>query len=279
MSVFGIFKPQELRIHNAICFCVIIFIICNQFVWGQQKGFQVNPQAIDNMDGDSVFSPNGDGVQDKLLIVLTMDGTTGEYRIIIDVHSPGGVGQPDGKFEPDDDWMVMGDFGPGPPNSAEKRIIIHEWDGRNHHSNQDATLRQLQDGTYEIQIEIDFFRNDEFNPSTPEHTVKLTSVIDTKSPQTSANLSRAQFSPNGDGRQDINTLSYSIAEDLTTLELEFANLTNRPPISLTDLTSGNHTFLWNGKDGLNQTITDGNHTLQLKATDQGGNTLTSPVSQ
>ena len=279
MSVFGIFKPQGLRIHNAICFCVIIFIICNQFVWGQQKGFQVNPQAIDNMDGDSVFSPNGDGVQDKLLIVLTMDGTTGEYRIIIDVHSPGGVGQPDGKFEPDDDWMVMGDFGPGPPNSAEKRIIIHEWDGRNHHSNQDATLRQLQDGTYEIQIEIDFFRNDEFNPSTPEHTVKLTSVIDTKSPQTSANLSRAQFSPNGDGRQDINTLSYSIAEDLTTLELEFANLTNRPPISLTDLTSGNHTFLWNGKDGLNQTITDGNHTLQLKATDQGGNTLTSPVSQ
>ncbi len=103
MSVFGIFKPQGLRIHNAICFCVIIFIICNQFVWGQQKGFQVNPQAIDNMDGDSVFSPNGDGVQDKLLIVLTMDGTTGEYRIIIDVHSPGGVGQPDGKFKPDDD--------------------------------------------------------------------------------------------------------------------------------------------------------------------------------
>ena len=77
-------------------------IICNPFVWGQQKGFQVNPQAIDNMDGDSVFSPNGDGVQDKLLIVLTMDGTTGEYRIIIDVHSPGGVGQPDGNFEPEE---------------------------------------------------------------------------------------------------------------------------------------------------------------------------------
>lgn len=258
---------------------IFILIICNQFVWGQQKGFQVNPQAIDNMDGDSVFSPNGDGVQDKLLIVLTMDGTTGEYRIIIDVHSPGGVGQPDGNFEPDDDWMVMGDFGPGPPNSAEKRIIIHEWDGKNHHSSQDATLRQLQDGAYEIQIEIDFFRNDEFTPPTPEHTVKLTSVIDTKSPQTSANLSRAQFSPNGDGRRDLNTISYSIAEDLTVLELEFANLTNRPPISLTDLTSGNHTFLWNGKDGLNQTITDGTHTLQLKATDRGGNTLTSPVGQ
>ena len=45
---------------------IFILIICNQFVWGQQKGFQVNPQAIDNMDGDSVFSPNGDGVQDAL---------------------------------------------------------------------------------------------------------------------------------------------------------------------------------------------------------------------
>lgn len=279
MSVFGNFKPQKLRIYNAICFCVIIFIIFNQLVWGQQKGFQVPPQTIDNMDGDSVFSPNGDGVQDKLLVVLNMDGTTGEYRIIIDVHSPGGVGQPDGKFEPDDDWMVMGDFGPGPPNSAEKRIIIHEWDGRNRHSSQDAALRQLQDGTYEIQIEIDFFRNDEFTPPTPDHTVKISAVIDTKLPQISANVSRTQFSPNGDGRQDINTLSYSIAEDLTALELEFANLTNRPPISLTNLISGNHTFLWNGKDGLNQTITDGNHTLQLKATDQGGNVLTSPVTQ
>ena len=68
--------------------------------------FEVAPQVVDTEDQDSFFSPNADGTQDKLEIVFVMDGTTGEYQIVIDVHGPGGIGQPDNEFDADDDWSV-----------------------------------------------------------------------------------------------------------------------------------------------------------------------------
>ena len=40
------------------------------------------PRAIDDVNEDTVFSPNGDGVQDTLLIGFITDGDFGDFRII-----------------------------------------------------------------------------------------------------------------------------------------------------------------------------------------------------
>ena len=57
------------------------------------------PRAIDDINEDTVFSPNGDGVQDTLLIGFVTDGDLGDFRIMIDTHGPSGVGSPDGRFD------------------------------------------------------------------------------------------------------------------------------------------------------------------------------------
>ena len=72
-----------------------------------------SPRAIDDVDEDNVFSPNGDGVQDTLLISFITDGDLGDFRIIIDTHGPSGVGRPDGQFRFDEDWVITGKLGPG----------------------------------------------------------------------------------------------------------------------------------------------------------------------
>ena len=87
-----------------LCFCVYV----------HADDFAIAPQVLDDTtETNGIFSPNNDNIQDKVIIVFEMDGTTGEYQIIIDVHGPGGIGQPDGQFNADDDWSTLGKFGPG----------------------------------------------------------------------------------------------------------------------------------------------------------------------
>ena len=75
--------------------------------------FKPHRRLIDDVDEDNVFSPNGDGVQDTLLISFVTDGDFGDFRIIIDTHGPSGVGKPDGQFRVDEDWVITGEVGPG----------------------------------------------------------------------------------------------------------------------------------------------------------------------
>ena len=139
--------------------------------------FEVAPQVVDTEGQDSFFSPNADGTQDELEIVFVMDGTTGEYQIVIDVHGPGGVGQPDNKFDADDDWSVLGKFGPGlTVNDDLKRIHI-EWDGR------DSNSKLVADGTYQLQLQIDFFQDELLNPTRTDHTRTFSITVDTQPPK------------------------------------------------------------------------------------------------
>ena len=93
-------------------------------------GFQTSPQAIDDVDEDVFFSPNGDGVQDTLLIGFITDGDFGDFRIIIDTHGPSGVGPPDGRFRVDEDWVVIGDLGPGIEEDDFPKAIREAWHGK-----------------------------------------------------------------------------------------------------------------------------------------------------
>ena len=239
-----------------LCSCISVYA----------ADFAIPPQVLDDTtEIDAVFSPNGDNIQDKVVIVFEMDGTTGEYEIIIDVHGPGGVGKPDGQFNVDDDWSVLGKFGPGVTiNDAPKRFRI-EWDGRDSVA---GTAKTVTDGNYQLRLQVDFFQNEILDPIQDSHSQIFPIIVDTESPQTSAKLERTGFSPNGDGNRDQLPINYVLGEQLSGLELL---VPSHSSIQLSDLAAGNQIFNWNGQDGLGAVLPDESYNLQLRSLDLAGN--------
>ena len=263
--------------------CLFILILLFQFfpsffflqggslVWALV--FQDPPRVIDDVDEDTVFSPNGDGVQDILLISFITDGDIGDFRIIIDTHGPSGVGAPDGYFRVDEDWVITGELGLGIDEEDNPKAIREAWDGNDFSRQQeDKNPHLLNDGKYRIQIEIDSFPNQEVNRRESGYrSVRLSAIIDNTPPQLSATIPQQDLSPNGDTITDEIQIGYGLSEDLTELELQFTDPSNRPAVPLTLLTEGNHSFTWGGTDGLGTILTDGVYTAQLHGDDKGGN--------
>ena len=239
--------------------------------WG--LGFDSDPRVIDDADDDTVFSPNGDGVQDKLLISFSGDGSRGDYRIIIDVHGPGGIGPPDGEFDPDDDWLIIGAIGSGATEHDAPKVIRQEWDGKDRSPEQEAppTARTVMDGTYEIRVDIDGFQDGRVDGvfGAPE-TRTASATIDTAMPQSSVQVSRREFSPDRDGVKDSTNIGYILSENVATLQLEFVE-SNRPAIPLGRRSQGSHAFTWNGNDSFGTPLSDGSYNLQLRGSDYAGN--------
>ena len=266
---------------NGCCLFILIFLFQffpsffflqgGSLVWALV--FQDPPRVIDDVDEDTVFSPNGDGVQDILLISFITDGDIGDFRIIIDTHGPSGVGAPDGYFRVDEDWVITGELGLGIDEEDNPKAIREAWDGNDFSRQQeDKNPHLLNDGKYRIQIEIDSFPNEEVNRRESGYrSVRLSAIIDNTSPQLSAIASQQDLSPNGDTIIDETQINYGLSEDLAELELQFTDPSYRPAVPLTRLTKGNHSFTWDGADGLGTTLSDGVYTAQLHGTDKGGN--------
>ena len=266
--------------------CLFILILLFQFfpsfffvqggslVWALV--FQDPPRVIDDVAEDTVFSPNGDGVQDILLISFITDGDIGDFRIIIDTHGPSGVGAPDGYFRVDEDWVITGELGLGIDEEDNPKAIREAWDGNDFSRQQeDKNPHLLNDGKYRIQIEIDSFPNQEVNRRESGYrSVRLSAIIDNTPPQLSATIPQQDLSPNGDTITDEIQIGYGLSEDLTELELQFTDPSNRPAVPLTLLTEGNHSFTWAGVDGLDTALSDGTYTAQLHGSDRGGNVMT-----
>ena len=243
-------------------------------VWALR--FQTSPQVIDNVDEDNVFSPNGDGVQDILLISFVTDGDFGDFRIIIDTHGPSGVGSPDGQFRADEDWVITGEIGPGIEEADHPKAIREAWNGNDFSRQQEEkNPHPLNDGRYRIRIEIDGVPNEEVNRAESGYvSVQFSAVIDNEPPQLSATVLQRELSPNRDTIIDETQITYGLSEDLTELELEFTNPSDRPAVPLTRLTEGKHSFTWAGADGLGTLLSDGAYTVQLHGSDRGGNVVT-----
>ena len=264
-------------------YCLLIFILLFQFfppfffiqggslVWALD--FQTSPRAIDDIAEDTVFSPNGDGVQDVLLISFVTDGDFGDFRITIDTHGPSGVGKPDGHFRADEDWVIIGELGPDIEEDDPPKAIREAWDGNDFSRQQeDKSPRLLNDRRYRILIEIDAIPNEAVSRlESGYRAVELAAIIDNTPPQLSATASQQDLSPNGDTIVDKTRISYGLSESLAELELQFTNPSDRPAVSLTLLTEGNHSFTWGGTDGLSTILSDGSYTAQLHGTDKGGN--------
>ena len=276
-------KPALSTLFSKNGCCLFILILLFQFfpsfffgqggslVWALR--FQTAPQAIDDIYEDTIFSPNGDGVQDTLLISFITDGDIGDFRIIIDTHGPSGVGAPDGHFRVDEDWVITGEVGPGIYETDAPKAIREAWDGNDFSRQQtDKNPHPLNDGRYRIQIEIDVVPNEEVNLADAGYrAVQLSATIDNTPPQLSAIASQRDVSPNGDSIIDESQINFGLSENLAELELQFTNPSYRPAVPLTQLTEGNHSFTWTGVDGLGTALSDGIYTLQLYGTDKGGN--------
>ena len=266
--------------------CLFILILLFQFfpsffflqgsslVWAIR--FQTAPKVFDDVDEDNVFSPNGDGVQDTLLISFVTDGDLGDFRIIIDTHGPSGVGRPDNQFRVDEDWVITGSLGPGIDEDDHPKAIREAWDGHDFSRQQEEkNPHLLSDGRHRIRIEIDAVPNGEVSRVESGYVaVQLSAVIDNEPPQLSATVSQRELSPNDDTIIDEIQIVYGLSEDLVELELEFTNPSDRPAVTLTLLTEDNHSFTWRGDDGLGTLLSDGDYTAQLHGSDKGGNTVT-----
>ena len=252
-------------------FPFFLFLQGESLVWALD--FQTSPRVIDDIAEDTIFSPNGDGVQDILLISFVTDGDFGDFRIIIDTHGPSGVGKPDGHFRADEDWVITGELGPDIDEDDPPKAIREAWNGNDFSRQQeDKSPRLLNDRRYRILIEIDAIPNEEVNRTESGYrAVELAATIDNTPPQLSATVSQQDLSPNGDTITDTTRISYGLSESLAELELQFTNPSDRPAVPLTRLTEGNHSFTWNGADGLGTTLSDGVYAVQLHGTDKGGN--------
>ena len=280
-------KKLKLRFRTLIPTLLIqlnVFLLLSAIstsAWGQF--FESPPQVIDDANEDTVFSPNGDGVQDILIISFVTNGFLGDYRIIVDVHGPGAVGPPDGRFDIEDDWFVKGRVGSGDLNlipPGNPKIIHQEWDGMDRAPSQEVppNARPVGNGTYQIRIETDAFEDGRvslgeltYNSST------LTAAIDLDAPRISSTASDLFFSPNNDGIKDTATVTYTLSEHLVDLNLEFSNLENQPAITLPHISSGRQSFVWNGQDGLETSLVDGTYNLLLRGIDNAGNVATFDV--
>ena len=276
-------KPALSMLFSKNGCCLFILILLFQFfpsfffvpggslAWALR--FPTPPRAIDDINEDTVFSPNGDGVQDTLLISFITDGDFGDFRIIIDTHGASGVGSPDGQFRFDEDWVITGELGPGIDEEDLPRTIREAWDGNDFSRQQeDKNPRLLKDGRYRIQVEIDDAPNGEVNRTESGYlSVQLSATIDNTPPELSSIASQLDLSPNGDNIIDEVQIDYRLSENLEELELQFTNPSGRPAVSLTGLTEGDHSFKWDGTDGLGTILTDGVYTAQLHGSDKGGN--------
>ena len=273
--------PSTLFSKNRCCLFILIllfqifpsffFLGGESLVWAIR--FPTPPQVIDDVNEDTIFSPNGDGIQDMLLISFITDGELGDYRIIIDTHGASGVGTPDGRFIPEEDWVVAGALGAGIHEEDDPRAIRKAWAGKDFSSEQEAKSPQpLNDGRYRIKIEIDGIPNDSVNEAETGYVAReFSAIIDNTPPQLSATVSQYDLSPNGDSIKEATQVRYGLSEDLAELELKFIDPSDQPAVLLPDLTEGNHSFTWTGSDGLGTPLRDGTYTVQLYGSDKGGN--------
>ena len=235
-------------------------------------GFDEDPIVVDNAGKDKVFSPNGDGIEDQAIISFTSLGIKGDYQVIVDTHGPRGVGTPDGKFEVDGDWSTpVGTMIGGEADDEDlvPQNIGAEWDG----TDKPGSQVHVANGTYKILVHIDYEQDGEIDKDDPSYYSEVVEVtVDSTVPQITA--SAEPFSPDGNRKKDTTKISYQLSENLLALELTIVGLLPQPKTieAQLKLTSGKkHEITWDGKDGLDTIVEDGNYNCILKGTDSGGN--------
>ena len=190
------------------------------------------------------FSPNADGVQDRI-------------RIIPALTIPEGVANHTLEIQNSDGSVVQTIHGTRIPERFT-------WDGLMR-SGSVAT-----EGTYTASLTVLYVKGDRPEASSQSF------VLDTIAPTARAEASMKLFSPEGDGRND----TIEIRQSTSTEDLWEGSIRDESDSVYKNIfwNGTAEDFIWNGTDDNGSVVPDGNYTYVLSAIDAAGNSVTEFVS-
>jgi flagellar hook assembly protein FlgD/outer membrane protein OmpA-like peptidoglycan-associated protein len=204
--------------------------------------FEINTQATDVfLSTDlTVFSPNADGVKDRIVIQPRLRVTEGVASYELRVLDTAGKLLRSVKGQN----RAPQDFG---------------WDGL------DDSGRRLPDGSYQAELVLDYQKGDHHVVRTPAFT------IDTQPPTIELSAEYGLFSPDGDGERDKLPVRQSSSEE-ELWQGEFLNAKGEVVRSYY-WKGAAASFQWDGKDENGNKIPDGVYAYRVGSTDKAGNKI------
>jgi outer membrane protein OmpA-like peptidoglycan-associated protein/flagellar hook assembly protein FlgD len=192
----------------------------------------------------SAFSPNADGVKDRLSVIPTLKVSTGVERFEIRILDQAGK-------------VMRGISG------RLRAPELFAWDGL------DNSGRRAADGTYRAELVLDYTKGDHHELRTPAF------VLDTVAPSVEVAATVSLFSPDGDGLLDTLLIEQSSSRE-TLWEAEIMDPDGR--VVRTFYWKGEAADLrWDGKDENGNKIPDGGYTYIVRSTDMAGNSAVATV--
>ncbi|NBC30559.1 MAG: OmpA family protein [Spirochaetes bacterium] len=188
--------------------------------------------------GAGAFSPNGDGVQDSLEVILQPGRREGieAYRVSI--------------FDASETEV----FSTGRSSGFQER---YSWDGRTNSGS------VAPDGEYRAEAEL-WYDHGNRPVSTSDRV-----TIDTVFPRIDVAIDDAVFSPDGDGNKD----TIRVEQDSSSEE-EWEARFQRGEVSRTFTFQGEaETFTWDGTNDAGNVVPDGEYTYIVSAQDKAGNRI------
>lgn len=188
------------------------------------------------------FSPNGDGVQDTLVLTPDVPVTSGLERWTMDIIGP------DGEVARQYSGLRT------PP----RRIAFDGADGGG---------ERLPEGRYRARLETVYQNGNQPEAESPEFTLDVTA------PRATVRAAFPAFSPNGDGNQDAMPFEQDTSvEELWEGQVRPAGSDAEPVRTFTFRETADITVSWDGRRSDGQLAADGEYTYRLVATDRAGNT-------
>jgi flagellar hook assembly protein FlgD/outer membrane protein OmpA-like peptidoglycan-associated protein len=194
--------------------------------------------------GESYFSPNSDGIKDKMRMVPQLKVTSGIDSYELAIFSDSGE-----KIRLYSARDAMPEF------------LL--WDGL------DEEGKKAADGQYYAELQIEYEKgNVPVARSNPFHA-------DTSFPSIEAGASPMLFSPDGDGRIDTVTISQQSSEE----ELWTGGIYNWRGEAVRNFfwKGAVQGFVWDGRDDEGNTVADGAYSYTVDSTDRAGNATTVDV--
>jgi spore germination protein YaaH/flagellar hook assembly protein FlgD len=180
------------------------------------------------------FSPNGDGVKDR---VATAIGAIGADRWAFTAVP-----------------VIRGVVGQPVRSASGKGAARFAWDGRR------ADGSRAPDGRYRLSL-----RAQDAAGNSAGRTWDVS--LDTRPAVLTARLTSGAFSPNGDGVADTARLSWTAGESVTGT----VRVTRGSTIWRRWSVGGNGGITWNGRDSHGDPVPDGHYTLSIGVRDAAGN--------
>ena len=191
-----------------------------------------------------VFSPNGDGVKDKVRIKLYTDSREGIVKWKVDIVDDAG------KIVRAYDSETMG-------AELPEEII---WDGK------DNEGARVEDGIYTIRFNILYDTGN--NPVAKPKDVK----IDTKPPEISVYIEDLYVSPNDDGVKETLTIFQNIKGEVGDRYIaEISDFTGKVVKRFEWESAPPAEIVWDGRDEEGNPLPEGYYTYEIKGFDNAGN--------